>query len=250
MLLVISFAAALLGSAIATWTGFGAATILTAVLAAFIEVRQTILVVAIFHAINNVMKTARFFRAINWNIALLFGSTAIVFSIAGGLLSTVAPVEFLKIVLGLFVITDASAGFLKKSGAMKPPERSKALVGGALSGFAAGIIGTGGAMRAIFLQRFVREKEAYIATSAVIALCIDISRIPVYVTQYPAGVTQGILPLLAATVLAGLTGILIAQHFLKYVSTDRFTKLILAALVIAGISLVVQGLSGVVREAG
>jgi len=45
--LILGFLAALIGSAVATGTGFGAATILTPVLAFFIDLRQAICVVAI-----------------------------------------------------------------------------------------------------------------------------------------------------------------------------------------------------------
>ena len=165
------------------------------------------------------------------------------FSIIGGLLSSVAPVELLKVLLGGFLLFDAAAGFVEKpESKVTTPNRSKAILGGTLSGVAGGIIGTGGAMRAIFLHHFLRDKTAYIATSAVIGLCIDASRIPVYVTQYPAAATSGILPLVVVTVSASLVGVLVAQHFLKYISTRQFRRAVLVTLVFAGVSLIVQGL--------
>jgi uncharacterized membrane protein YfcA len=146
-------------------------------------------------------------------------------------------------VLGGFLVFDATAGFVEKSERrVTSPNRSKAILGGTLCGIAAGIIGTGGAIRAIFLHHFLRDKTAYIATSAVIGLCIDASRIPVYVTLYPAAATRGILPLIVATVSASLVGVLVAQHFLKYISTRQFQRVVLVTLIVAGVALIVQGL--------
>jgi uncharacterized membrane protein YfcA len=208
MILAISFLAALTGSAIATWTGFGAATILTPVLASFVELRQAILVVSIFHAIHSAIKISTFRRGIDWHVALLFGPGAIICSIVGGLFSSVAPVAVLQTVLGAFLVFDGVAGLLGRSeDEWKTQNRAKAVLGGALSGLVAGIIGTGGAMRALFLHHFLREKTAYIATSAVIGLLIDASRIPVYLTQYPETATSGMLPLILMSVSGAFVGV-------------------------------------------
>ena len=57
------------------------------------------------------------------------------------------------------------------------------ITGGGISGFITGIVGTGGALRAIFLTGFNLEKTKYIATAAVIALATDSTRIPLYLYQ-------------------------------------------------------------------
>ena len=243
--LILSFLAALAGSAVAPWTGFGAATILTPVLALFLDLRQAIFVVAIFHGIHNAVKIAAFRGGITWGVALLFGPGAIVFSIVGGLLSSLAPAALLQIALGAFLVLDGAAGLSARSESdLKLPQRSKAILGGALSGLVAGVIGTGGAMRALFLHHFLREKAAYIATSAFIALLIDASRIPVYWTQYPSGATSGMVPLILVSVSGAFLGVITARQFLMRVGTQRFRKVVLAAVVAAGISFIVQGLHG------
>lgn len=241
--LILSFLAALAGSAIATWTGFGAATILTPVLAFFTELRQAIVVVAIFHAIHNAIKIAVFRGGINWHVALLFAPGAIVFSMVGGLLSSFVPVALLQIVLGIFLVFDGVAGLWRRAGTeSKMPKSSQALLGGSLSGLVAGIIGTGGATRAIFLHHFLPDKPSYISTSALIALLIDAARIPIYWTQYPKTATSGVLPLILLSVSGALVGVIAARQFLKYVSTQSFRKVVMAAVVTAGIALIGEGL--------
>jgi uncharacterized membrane protein YfcA len=243
--IAIVFTTALVGSAVATWTGFGAATILTPVLASFLEVRQTIVVVAIYHGIHNVIKIIAFRRGVVVRVAVLFGCGAVVAAFIGGLVSAVAPLSLLKVLLGGFLIFDAATSF-KKSRAEQHMKSGtvRAVIGGSVSGFAAGIIGTGGAMRAMFLHHFLREKNQYIATSAVVALVIDASRIPIYLTQYPEAATSHLFPTIFATVAAGLLGVLFARRFLKNVGTEKFRRVLMVALIAAGVSFVVQGFRG------
>lgn len=56
-------------------------------------------------------------------------------------------------------------------------------IGGALSGFTAGLIGTGGVLRGAFMTLFGLSRERYIATIASIALLVDLTRIPIYFSQ-------------------------------------------------------------------
>jgi uncharacterized membrane protein YfcA len=55
--------------------------------------------------------------------------------------------------------------------------------GGVISGFMAGLIGTGGAIRGVTLAAFGLEKDIFIATSALIDLGVDTSRAVVYILQ-------------------------------------------------------------------
>ena len=242
-ILIFAFAAAFLGSAIATWTGFGAATILTPVIAAFLEIRQTVLVVAIYHGIHNLVKVVTFRRGVVWRVAALFGIGAVIFSLIGGLLSSIAPASWLKLILGVFLILDGVFGFLEgPRDRQNAPGAVRAITGGAVSGFAAGIIGTGGAVRALFLHRFLHGKEDYVATSALIALVIDVSRVPIYLTQYPTAVTGHLAPITLTTVAAGFLGVIFARRFLQSVSITRFRRVLLVALVVSGGLFIAQGL--------
>ena len=54
-------------------------------------------------------------------------------------------------------------------------------IGGFGSGFFGGLTGHQGALRAMFLQKRLPDKAEYAATAAVLALVVDLTRIPVYV---------------------------------------------------------------------
>ena len=61
-----------------------------------------------------------------------------------------------------------------------PPKKPQAIFGGVLSGFSAGLLGSGGAIRGITMGAFNLEKSTFIATSAFIDLAIDSTRTVVY----------------------------------------------------------------------
>jgi uncharacterized protein len=60
------------------------------------------------------------------------------------------------------------------------PTRGNLVMGGLTSGFVAGLVGSGGAIRGITLAAFQLEKQTFLATSALIDLGVDASRTVVY----------------------------------------------------------------------
>lgn len=86
--------------------------------------------------------------------------------------------EILKLLLVLFLITFSIVSLLRPNLKFKPSVRNT-VIGGSLSGFFAGLIGTGGALSA-FLTAFNLKKGVYIATATTIALAVDMTRIPIY----------------------------------------------------------------------
>ena len=78
------------------------------------------------------------------------------------------------------------------------------ITGGSISGFITGIVGTGGALRAMFLTGFNLEKTKYVATAAVIALATDSTRITSYLYQgFLLPQYYHYMPLFFATAIGG-----------------------------------------------
>ena len=70
--------------------------------------------------------------------------------------------------------------FIIKSKLIVEPNKQNAIIGGSLSGFSAGFLGTGGAIRGLTMAAFNLEKSVFIATSAFIDFMIDFTRTIVY----------------------------------------------------------------------
>lgn len=87
-------------------------------------------------------------------------------------------------------------------------------IGGAASGFIAGIAGTGGAIRGLTLAAFQLPKEIFIATSALIDLGVDSSWAIVYLSSGYFDPSHWILIpfLIIISFLGRYTGKLILNH--------------------------------------
>ena len=78
------------------------------------------------------------------------------------------------------------------------------IAGGALSGFLAGLLGTGGAIRGLTLIAFELEKSSFVATSALIDLGVDTSRAGVYIWNgYFASEHLKLIPILIGVAFVG-----------------------------------------------
>lgn len=107
-------------------------------------------------------------------------------------------------------------------------------LGGLLSGFFGGLSGHQGALRSVFLLKAGLSKETFIATGVVISLLVDLPRIAVYSANLPLLKASGILPLLAAAVLAAFAGAFLGNRLLQKVTLRGIQ--ILVALMLLGIS--------------
>ena len=110
------------------------------------------------------------------------------------------------------------------------------MLGGSFSGFLAGLIGLGGAIRSTFLIAFNLPKEIYVATSAMVAFVIDLTRIPTYLFT---GVIQdkSYYILLPFMVLTAYLGVRIGKYLLGRINQAIFKKIVVIALFLVGISL-------------
>ncbi len=227
--------AAYVAAVIATIAGFGSSTILVPVAMFFMDLKTAIFLVACFHLFNNLFKIRLFFKKINFKLFLLFGIPSIVFAFLGARCIAVYPVELLKKVVAIFLILFSTLSFLKPHIKIAH-NSSNAIFGGGLSGFLAGLIGMGGAIRSMFLLTFNLPKEIYIGTAAMIAFVIDLTRIPTYLWTgiVRDHVYYSLLPLLL--VIAYL-GVRTGKALLGKIDQGVFRKIVLGALFLVGIRL-------------
>ena len=143
----------------------------------------------------------------------------------------------LEIVLGVFLVV-FSLLFLIKSEIIILPNKKNSLIGGALSGFSAGLLGTGGAIRGLTMAAFNLEKNAFIATSAFIDFMIDFSRTFVYYGNGYIGKQElTYLPFLFAI---GLVGTYLGKRILNYIPQDKFRKISLILILLIGLATITK----------
>ncbi len=222
----------LLAEVVGTVAGFGSSTILLPVALFFFDFRLALVLVAIVHILGNLFKLGWFGKSIDWRVLLIFGMPSVMGSFIGAEMVKVIDVELLKKILGVFLIVYGGWNLLRKGVRIKLKVGSLVL-GGSLSGFLAGLIGTGGALRGAFLSAYGLVKERYVVTMAVIALVVDLVRIPVYLNE-------GFLPedykgyLWLLILLTGI-GVWLGQLIVRKVSVEMFKKIVLVGLLVIGI---------------
>ena len=125
-----------------------------------------------------------------------------------------------------------SAALLWKDAWELPANGWVAVLGGAVSGGMAGMIGTGGAVRGLTLAAFNLPKEVFVATSAAIDMGIDLARAGVYWRNgYIHGHDIAWLPLLARAAVAGTW---VGKRILQRVPQSSFRKIALGLVFATG----------------
>ena len=179
---VLFFVVALLAAVVASLAGFGAATLTVPLLALIIDVKQAIILIAFFHGFSSLFKVVQLRHLVDVRTTLWYGVPAVVTAVVGAYLLDVVAPGVIGLAVGIFLALFAVLSLLNIS--WKPPDNPPVLVtGGIVTGFVTGLIGLGGAIRGAFLFSAGRKKDVYIATSAAIALAIDIARSITYLSR-------------------------------------------------------------------
>jgi hypothetical protein len=227
--------AAYIAAIIATVAGFGSSMILIPVAMFFMDLKTAVFFIACFHLFSNLFKVRLFFTTIDFKIFWLFGIPSIIFAFLGARFITILPIELLVRILAVFLISFSCVTFINPH--IKIKQNSfNALLGGGLSGFLAGLIGMGGAVRSMFLVTFNLPKEIYVATGALIAFVIDLTRIPTYLWT---GVVsdRSYYVLLPILVIIAYLGVRTGKCLLGKIDQEFFRKIVLGALFLVGIKM-------------
>jgi uncharacterized membrane protein YfcA len=223
-----AFVAEILG----TVGGFGSSLFFVPIAAYFLDFHSVLGITALFHVSSNLTKIALFRHGFDKNIILWVGIPAVVFVVIGAYLSQFANTDVLEKILGVFLIVISIFFFLNRNMKIEPSRRNS-LLGGVFSGLAAGLLGTGGAIRGLTLASYQLRIEVFIATSAIIDLAIDASRAVVYTSN--GYVHKHDLYLIPLLLVVSILGTLIGKKILSKISEDKFKMIVLGMIFLTGI---------------
>lgn len=236
MLTTISFfIIAFIAAAVASVAGFGTATMTIPFLSWIIGFKQAIILIAFFHGFSNLFKLIQLRQAVNIRLMLWYGIPTVITAIVGAYLLEVVAPKAIGLGIGIFLILFAIYTFINPSRTL--PEREYVLVtGGLLSGFTAGLIGLGGAIRGAFLISTKIKKETYIATSAAIALFTDIARCTTYVVR--GNLESQYYWYIPVLLIIGFIGTRFGVRLLKWLPELTVKRIILVLLILVSISFI------------
>ncbi|WP_242082565.1 sulfite exporter TauE/SafE family protein [Aestuariivivens sediminis] len=228
---------ALIAEIIGTVGGFGSSVFFVPLGNFYFDFYSVLGLTAIFHLSSNLSKIVLFKKGLNKKLLLTIGLPSVVFVILGGFLSKVFKSDFLEMILGVFLV-GFSLLFLINSKIVFLPNMRNAIVGGSFSGFSAGLLGTGGAIRGLTMASFNLEKSVFIATSAFIDFLIDLSRTVVY---YNNGyIHNHDLKYIPYLFVIGLVGSFLGKKILTFIPQGKFRKLSLVFILIIGAITIVK----------
>lgn len=227
------FVVALFASAMAAITGFGTAMVLLPFTTLFVALEPAIVLVAIFHFLSNVSRLWFMRRHVHRRTAILYGAPSLVAAFAGAMLLTkLSGTRPLRIAFGVFLAAYAVSSLAGRTWRVPSSDRTL-VVGGVLSGFTSGLIGLGGAIRGAFLISTPLGKEAYIGTSAAIAVAVDTARLSVYL---PWGALPAKLHwLVPPMVVCAFVGAWIGRRGLMRLPEATVRRVIMVAVLIVAI---------------
>lgn len=229
----------LLAEILGTVGGFGSSMFFVPIAGFFFDFHSVLGITAIFHLSSNISKIALFRKGVDWRLVFLIGIPAVVFVIAGAYLSRFANSRLLELILAVFLIALSLLFLLAPKLTVRPDTRN-AVIGGAFSGIAAGLLGTGGAIRGLTLSAFDLDKEKFIAVSAVIDLGIDLSRSVVYYSNgYVHTHDLYLVPLLLVVSVAGTW---IGKKILTRFTHVQFKSTVLGLIFATGIMSLIKNL--------
>lgn len=244
---------AFIASLLTLFSGFGLGTLLMPVTAIFFPVAVAVALTAFVHLLNNLFKLAVLWKSIAWRAALSFGLPAVAAAAPGALLLTQmtdlpalteydmlgieANVTPVKLVVGALLIVFAFAEWFSLAKRIEISQRFLPL-GGVLSGFFGGLSGHQGAFRSVFLLHAGLDPQRFIATNAVIATLVDVTRLVVYGLNMNLLFAEVDMSLLAAATLAAFAGVLAGRVGIEKVTIGLIQQLVAAMLLALGLLLV------------
>lgn len=223
---------ALLAEILGTVGGFGSSVFFVPIASYFLDFHSVLGVTAMFHVLSNLTKIGFFRKGVDKKLLISFGLPAVAFVVLGAYLSQFIVTKWLELSLSIFLIS-MSLFFLIFRNIIIAPTTFNSITGAATSGFIAGLIGTGGAIRGITLAAFGLKMENFIATSAVIDLAIDCSRTVVY--GFNGYIHKDDLYLIPILLVVSIIGTFAGKKLLQKISEAQFKKVVLALILLIGI---------------
>ena len=226
---------AVVANFVGTLSGFGLGTIMTPVMLLFLPFGQALFLICIIHWFHNIWKILLFKKGINWGLFFYFGIPGIIFSYLGASLVQEGS-AILRAMFGGFLIMYVLFLFIRPTFSI-PSNWKSALLGGAISGFSAGIFGIRGATKSAFLTAYNLPKASYLVTVGAISFLIDTTRLLTYYFSEGIRLEQSLVWGLLIFIPASFLGAKIGQYFVNFIPQRYFRSLVALFLLILGVRL-------------
>ena len=221
-----------LAAALTVPAGFGLSTILTPLVLLLMGPHEAVAVVAVVHGAHNAGKFSALRESVDFEAFRRYGVWLVLGAILGAALQNEVPQKPLLALIGAFLVSLPLLSMSEGWTGYRIPEANDSL-GGFGSGFMGGLTGHQGALRAMFLTRRLPDKMTYAATASVLALCVDLSRVPVYLLfRYDEMSQHAALTLVL--VISALIGVRVGKTWLERLKSEWIHRGVMGGIVLSG----------------
>jgi len=232
--------ATFIAAALTVPAGFGLSTMITPLILLLVGPHEAVAIVAVIHGAHNSWKLIILKQHLDIDAIKKYGIWLVFGAIIGALLQSMVPQDPLLLIIGIFLVLLPILTISESWTGYRIPEAHDR-IGGFGSGFMGGLSGHQGALRAMFLKSRLSDKMAYAATASILALCVDISRIPVYI-YFNNGEFFDNLNLLFPLTISALLGVQAGKLFLERLSSKTIHNSVLIGIVCSGIYYILAAL--------
>lgn len=245
---------AFLASGLTLYSGFGLGTVLLPAFALFLPAPAAVAAAGAVHLLSNLFKGGLVGRNAHWPTLLRFGLPAIPAAILGALalgrlgglpafhwqafghsFEPSAAGVIIGALMVVFALLELQPWFQKLSA---PPWLMP--FGGALTGFIGGLTGQQGALRSMFLLKSGLEPARFIATGVLIAVLIDLSRLPTYAAGFATGtldLSGRELAVIGVGTVCAFAGAWLGARYLKKATIGIVRALVAGCMLLIGAGL-------------
>jgi uncharacterized membrane protein YfcA len=223
------FILALLAEITGTVSGFGSSILFVPLASLFFDFNSVLGITAVFHVFSNISKIILFKKGVDKRLILKLGIPAVIFVIIGAILTKYIPQKESELLMNIMLVFFAFFLVYKINSPLEQNDKNL-IIGGISSGFLAGLIGTGGALRGLTLAAFNLPKNIYISTSAIIDLGVDLSRSIVYI--YNGYFLTKYIIYIPFLILISVLGSWIGKIILTYISELYFKYIVIIIIII------------------
>ncbi|MBL7665021.1 MAG: sulfite exporter TauE/SafE family protein [Bacteriovoracaceae bacterium] len=235
------FALAFFSEIVGTLSGFGSSVFFVPLAGMLFDFKTTLALTGLLHIFSTSAQVYMFRREINWKLMAQIGIPSVLFVILGATLNDKVGLKYADLLMGIF-LTGFGVAFLIKKNLKLQPSRFNAIAGGAIAGFLAGLIGTGGAIRGATLAAFDLPKSTFVGTSASIDLAVDVSRTFIYL--YNGYLNPSYYWYIPVLMLLAYAGVFVGKRLLDLIPQNIFRAMVLCLIMGVGLTMIYNFLIG------
>lgn len=238
MSFVILFLAGITAYIVSTISGGGGALMMLPIVGFYLSPQLVAPVVNLGNMIGRPVRLVLFWKNISWKVVLHFVPFAVLGAVVGGYIFTSVKVEWLQLLLGLFLLSTVlqyrfgkkKHSFNMKLGYFMPL--------GFLVTLISTLVGATGAVLNVFYLNFGLVKEELIATKTANSSIAGIFQIGTY--AFLGELDNGAWIYGIAIGLGAAIGNYLGKHYLRKISDEVFRKIIIGLMAISGVAMLLD----------